>query len=391
MEVEEGSPRPLKVLLIEDDEDDYLLTRDLLGEVERESFDLDWVATYDAALEAIRRCQHDVYLVDYRLDRQDGIELVHQAQSLGCKAPIIMLTGQGDHDIDLKAMEAGATSYLVKGRIDAPLLERTIRYAVEHARLERHLRERTQELEAANLELEAFSYSVSHDLRAPLRAMDGFSRILFEEYSSQLPEDAQRYLQLVRDSAQQMGQLIDDLLAFSRLNRQPLRKQTVAPADLVRRVLEDLHAEQEGRRVEISIADLPSCEADPALLKQVFCNLLSNALKFTRGREVTIIEVGCAEIRVSSPESGVSSQEIKSNIQHPASHERVYFVKDNGTGFDMRYADKLFGVFQRLHRAEEYEGTGVGLAIVQRIIHRHGGRIWAESEKGQGATFYFTL
>ena len=247
--------------------------------------------------------------------------------------------------------------------------------------LNQDLERRAAELEAANKELEAFSYTVSHDLRAPLRAIDGFSRILLEKYGTQLPADAQRYQRLVRDNAQQMGRLIDDLLTFSRLSRQPLRKQQVAPADLVQKVLADLRGEQGGRRIEINIRELPACEADPALLTQVFVNLLSNALKFTRRREVARIEVGYFS-HLSLPFAAGGRR---------GASEDAYYVRDNGVGFDMQYVDKLFGVFQRLHRAEEYEGTGVGLAIVQRIIHRHGGRVWAESEPDNGATFYFTI
>ena len=231
------------------------------------------------------------------------------------------------------------------------------------------LHDNAAQLEAANHELEAFSYSVSHDLRSPLRAIDGFSRMLLRDYQALLPAEGQRKLQVVRDNAQQMGQLIDDLLTFSRLSRQPLKKESVEPTSLTRRVLSDLSAEQDGRQVEITVADLPTCQADPGLLKQVFVNLLSNALKYTRKCQVAHIEVG-----FKSYDGAI-----------------VYFVKDNGAGFDMRYVDKLFGVFQRLHRAEDYEGTGVGLAMVQRIIHRHGGRIWAEAEVDRGATFYFTL
>jgi signal transduction histidine kinase len=243
--------------------------------------------------------------------------------------------------------------------------------ALQQARdeLEQRVIERTAQLEAANRELEAFSYSISHDLRAPLRAINGFARILLEEHAPDLGEEAQEYCQLMRDNAQYMGQLIDDLLAFSRLSRQPLSKQPVVPADLVQQALHDLRAMQEERHIDVRIGALPPCQADPTLLKQVLVNLLSNALKFTSQRQVPVIEVGCRE----------------------AGGEHVYFVKDNGVGFNMAYADKLFGVFQRLHRAEEYEGTGVGLAIVQRIIHRHGGRIWAEAEVNQGATFFFTL
>jgi PAS domain S-box-containing protein len=238
-----------------------------------------------------------------------------------------------------------------------------------NAELEQRVVERTAQLEASNKELEAFSYSVSHDLRAPLRAMDGFSRILLDEYATDLPGAAQRYLGLVHDNAGQMGNLIDHLLAFSRLGRQPLKKERVAPADIVQAALAGLSAAREGRDVEITFGDLPSCQADPALLRQVFANLLGNALKFTKTRNPAIIKVGCDN--------------------HTG--EPVFFVKDNGVGFDMQYANKLFGVFQRLHRAEDYAGTGVGLATVQRIIHRHGGRIWAEAEVDKGATFYFTI
>jgi signal transduction histidine kinase len=243
--------------------------------------------------------------------------------------------------------------------------------ALQQARdeLEQRVIERTAQLEAANHELEAFSYSISHDLRAPLRAINGFARILLEDYAPHLGDEAQEYLRLVRDNAQHMGQLIDDLLAFSRLGRQSLTKRPVVLADLVRQVFSDLHTMQAGRRINLIVGALPPCQADPALLKQVLVNLLANALKFTSQRQEAVIEVGCRE------EQG----------------EPVYFVKDNGVGFNMAYVDKLFGVFQRLHRADEYEGTGVGLAIVQRIIHRHGGRIWADAAVDQGATFSFTL
>ena len=239
----------------------------------------------------------------------------------------------------------------------------------ERTRLEQEIQQHSVALEAANKELDAFSYSVAHDLRAPLRAIDGFSRVLLEEHAPTLPPEAQHYLNAVRRNSQRMGLLIDDLLAFSRLSRQPLNKQLVRPADLVRQCVDEFRAEQQGRRVEITIGDLPACQADPALLKHVWMNLMSNALKYTRKQEVAVIEVGSRE------QAGAC----------------VYFVKDNGVGIDMQYADKLFGVFQRLHRPEDYEGTGVGLAIVQRVIHRHGGRVWAEAAVNKGATFYFTF
>ena len=238
--------------------------------------------------------------------------------------------------------------------------------------LERRVAERTAELTAVNQELEAFSYSVSHDLRAPLRIVDGFSKIVLEDYADLLPEKGVRALGIIRDGATQMGQLIDDLLRFSRLGRQSLRPRLVEPAAIAAAVREELRAESEGREIEWVMDELPPCWADPALVKQIFANLVSNALKYTRGRTAARIEIG------AQPRERGSS-------------EQVYFVKDNGVGFDMAYAAKLFGVFQRLHRAEEYEGTGVGLALVQRIVHRHGGRIWAEGAVDRGAAFWFSL
>ncbi|MGC8872852.1 MAG: sensor histidine kinase [Chloroflexia bacterium] len=235
--------------------------------------------------------------------------------------------------------------------------------------LEARVAERTAALEAANRELEAFAYSVSHDLRAPLRAIDGFTRVLQEEYGAQLPPRGQHYLERVRQGVAEMSALIDDLLALSRVSRQAVRQESVEPAALVREVLAGLQKEIEGRRVEIAIGALPPCRGDPLLLRQVWWNLLANAIKFTRKREVAHIEVGARE----------------------EGAEVVYFVRDNGAGFDPRYAERLFRVFERLHPADEYEGTGVGLAIVRRIVERHGGRVWAEGAVDRGATFYFAL
>ncbi len=235
--------------------------------------------------------------------------------------------------------------------------------------LEQRVIERTAQLEAANKELEAFSYSISHDLRAPLRAIDGFSRMLHDNVGENATPETNRYINVIRENAQQMGQLIDDLLSFSRLSRQAIRKQLVHPNDIIRQVLDMLSTDISDREIEFEIPDLPTCQGDPVLLTQVWVNLLSNAMKFTRERHPAHITVG--------------------SIRHTG--EIIYFVKDNGTGFDMRYYDKLFGVFQRLHRHEEYEGTGVGLAIVNRIVKRHGGRVWAESQLEEGATFYFLL
>jgi PAS domain S-box-containing protein len=225
------------------------------------------------------------------------------------------------------------------------------------------------ELTAANKELEAFTYSVSHDLRAPLRHISGFSQILEEEFGPRMDTTAQQSLRYIQQGVQEMGQLIDDLLNLGRIGRQALREQPTELNLLVEAVLADLKPETERRQIEWRIGQLPSVKCDPGLVKLVFANLLSNAIKFTRRQERAIIQVGQMKVK----------------------GEQVFFVRDNGVGFNMRYVDKLFGIFQRLHRQDDFEGTGVGLANVRRIIHKHGGRVWAEAEPYKGAAFYFTL
>jgi signal transduction histidine kinase len=251
------------------------------------------------------------------------------------------------------------------------LLENSVLYSrlVEAHENERR---RSAELLAANRDLDAFSHSVAHDLRSPLRAVDGYARMLEDSYAGGMDAEGRRLLGVVRASSQLMGRLIDALLEFARLGRQPLRTRPVELDDLVSQVIEELRANAGGRSIEFAVGKLGTAVADPALLKQVLANLLGNAVKFTREKNPAVVEVGCRK----DADAGAAS---------------VYYVKDNGAGFDMRFSEKLFGVFQRLHRAGEYEGTGVGLSIVQRVINRHGGRVWADSRPGEGATFYFTL
>lgn len=251
----------------------------------------------------------------------------------------------------------------------AQIEERDTELQEARGELENRVAERTAELQASNRELEAFTYSVSHDLRAPLRQVHGFARVISERCGEQLDPQGQAYLKRVEDGASQMGRLIDDLLNLARLGRRELRRQPISLAPLVQEVRDELLGEVNGRNVEWRVQALPEVDCDRGLMRLVFANLLGNALKYTRPREVAVIEVG---------------QKVENG-------ESTIYVRDNGVGFNMKYADKLFGVFQRLHRSDEFEGTGVGLATVQRIVHKHGGRIWAESAPERGATFSFTL
>lgn len=245
--------------------------------------------------------------------------------------------------------------------------EERARYINEE--LERGVAERTGQLRESLRHMESFCYSISHDLRAPLRAIDGYVGMLTETAEPLLAAAERQYLQRISANVRRMGQLIDDLLIFSRLSRQELRKREVALAPLVREVFAELRESEAERQIELLIGDLPPCQADPSLLRQIMVNLLDNALKFTRGQPTARIEVG----------------------SRLAGTVRQYYVRDNGTGFDMAYRGKLFGVFQRLHGAEEFEGTGVGLAIVRNIVERHGGQVGAESVPDAGALFWFTL
>jgi PAS domain S-box-containing protein len=238
-----------------------------------------------------------------------------------------------------------------------------------NAELERRVAERTAELSQSNQELESFTYSVAHDLRAPLRHMEAFSRLLEEDYAATLAPEARHYLQNIRNSALKMGRLVDDLLNLSRIGRQELQRQTTALSGLVEEVVAELKRETVDRVVHWRIQALPAVDCDSGLMKLVFTNLLSNAVKYSRPRPEAVIEVGYRR----------------------ANGQTALFVRDNGVGFDMAHAAKLFGVFQRFHRVDEFEGTGVGLATVERIIRKHGGEIWAEAAVDQGATFYFTV
>jgi two-component system NtrC family sensor kinase len=385
---------PKKILAV-DDSLTYL--HELNDALKGEGYDVVMARSGEEAIELLAVQAVDCILLDLVMPGLGGHETCQRIKNAPIvrDIPLIMLTALEDRASMIQGLGAGADDYIQKSsefevlrarvraqirrkqfedenrRIREELLRRELEAA--EARAAHELFETraalVKELELTNGELEAFSYSVSHDLRAPLRAINGFSHILRRDFAPQLPVKAQGLLDLVITSAQRMNHLIDDLLLFSRMGRQPLVKRTVDIALLVRETVDELRQQQPERIVDVRFGELPDGVADMALLRQVLTNLLSNAFKFTRNTASAVIDI--------SGERGVPENE--------------YWVRDNGAGFDAQYASRLFGVFQRLHGDDEFEGTGIGLSIVQRIIQRHGGRVWADAEVGQGATFHFTL
>lgn len=499
----------INVLLVDDDEDDYVLTRDWLMEIESEQFELTWVDTYEAAIEAIQECKHDVYLLDYRLGDRNGLELLSIALCSGCKAPLILLTGQGDLEVDLKAMRAGVSDYLVKGEIDAKLLERSIRYAIERKRaeitlleafdeLELRVEQRTAQLkqtheelqdffdnasdliqivdlegkfiyvnqawrrnlgyddaqirnlkfwdiihpqerdrvldawqrwqtgagdsnlemlfvakdqtaiavegsvncrwegnnpvhvrgifrniterrlaevrqtqllkaiESANQELKDFAYIVSHDLKAPLRAIGSLASWLASDYQAKLDREGQELIQLLVGRVQRLHDLIEGILQYSRVGR--IREEIVA-VDLNQLVPDVVELIAPPDTIVIrTIAPLPTVWCEKTRMMQVFQNLLSNAVKYS-DRPFGEITIACED-------------------RHPFWQ---LSISDNGVGIDSKYFDKIFQIFQTLSPRDESESTGVGLSIVKKIVEMYGGKIWVESQVGQGSTFFFTL
>jgi signal transduction histidine kinase len=360
-------------LLIVDDEAPQM--KALCNTLQNQGYTTVGVTSPTEALATLADVEFDLLLTDLMMPEMDGISLLRIAQGLNPRLVGVVMTGHGSVDTAVEAMKEGALDFLVKPfklRTVLPVIARALQIRqlrIENAVLQKGLADRTRQLEEANRELEAFSYSVSHDLRAPLRAISGFSHILNEKFSDLLPPAGQQMLARVIQGASSMEQLTEGLIRLSRVGRQTLRRQPIDVERLISRVLEELEAVKAQRKIELHLGNLPECVGDEALLEQVWVNLLSNAYKFTATREKAIIELD------SQLEEG----------------ETTYWVRDNGVGFDMQYADNLFGVFQRLHDPRQYQGTGIGLSIVQRIINRHGGRIWAQSKVGQGATFYFTL
>lgn len=382
---------PKRILAV-DDSPTFL--EHLADELQSEGYEIVAARSGEEALELLAVQSVDCILLDLLMPGLSGEETCRRIKTSPAwrDVPLMMLTALDEKDAMIQGMNAGADDYITKSG-DLEVLKARLRAQIRRKQFEdenRHIREQLlrkeleatearasrqlaetragllRQLEEKNQELEAFSYSVSHDLRAPLRGIDAFTRALEEEHSAAWDESARRYLRIVRESAGKMEALIEDLLSFARMSRQMMDPAPIDMTALAREAYGEIVRTHPDRRIEFRLAELPTARGDRAMIRQVFANLLSNAVKYTGPRETAVIEVGS--------EDGTT-----------------YFVRDNGVGFDMQYAQKLFGIFQRLHSPQEFEGTGVGLALVERIVRRHGGRVWAEAEPGRGATFRFSL
>ncbi|MEG9328456.1 ATP-binding protein [Salinimicrobium catena] len=368
----EGKP---KILIVDDRPENLVTLKRVLGDLDVELVE---ATNGNDALKATLYHDFALALLDIQMPEMDGYELasILREEEKTANLPFVFISAVYTDNLNVfKGYEKGAFSFITKP-FQPEILVNKVKFFIEKHqqevalyRLNEDLKKKNEDLERMNQELEAFSYSVSHDLRSPLRSINGYASILKEEFEGNLEDEAQRLLNKIIRSALKMSNLIDSLLSLSRLGRNPASNRSVNMNALVQKVLRDFEKIQDQENIEIKVEHLPVAKGDQELLRQVYVNLISNALKYSSNRDNPIIEIG------SSIKDGVV----------------VYYVKDNGAGFNMDYKDKLFGVFQRLHGAQEFEGVGIGLAIVKRIINRHGGEVWAEGKVDRGASFYFTL
>lgn len=363
-----------KILIVDDRPENLIAIEVVLRDLE-----VDLVKAYNGNEALKQTLYHDfaLALLDIQMPDMDGYELaeIMRAEEKTANLPFIFISAVYTDNLNVfKGYERGAFSFITKP-FQPEILINKVKFFIEKHQQELAVHKLNASLESKNLELlevnkelEAFSYSVSHDLRAPLRAINGYSRMLLEDYENQLDAEGQRIIRTVAANATKMGKLIDELLAFSRMGRKEMQKKSLDMNELVRSTLTEVEKVLP-HSAQINVNQLPSVHADDTLLRQVLFNLISNAVKYSSRTEKSVVEI---------------SWERKNA-------EEIFTIKDNGAGFDMRYADKLFGVFQRLHTDEEFEGIGVGLALVKRIINRHGGKVWAEGKVNEGAAFYFTI
>ena len=386
----------INVLLIEDNPDDALLIQEALGDIGSASFNLDWVARLAEGMERLAEGDFDVVLLDLSLPDSQGLDTFTTAHEGSPAVPIILLTGLDDERVAVQAVQLGAQDYLVKNHVDGPSLVRSVRYAIERQHLlaevvthtqelsrinsdleseiserkraEEALARQAEELARSNAELEQFAYAASHDLQEPLRMVTSYVQILQDDYKGKLSEDADRFIGYAVEGATRMKALIDDLLAFSRVGTETESHTQLDCNQILEQVLGDLDAVIVETGAVITHEHLPTVNGSPTQLAQLLQNLISNGMKF-QGEKPPRVHVG-----------------VESNTG-----EWVFSVRDNGIGIPPHQFDRIFLMFQRLHHRSEYPGTGIGLALCQKIVQRHGGRIWVESELGLGSTFYFTI
>ncbi|TGK24624.1 hybrid sensor histidine kinase/response regulator [Leptospira yasudae] len=364
-----------KILIVDDKPENLVALETVLKDL-----DVDLIKAFSGN-DALKETLHHEFalaLLDIQMPEMDGYELasILREESKTARLPFIFISAVYTDNFNVfKGYEKGAFSFITKPFQPEMLINKVKFFVDKHVQeielheLNESLRKKNLELEYSNRELDAFCYSVSHDLKAPLRAISGYTNILKEDYREKLDGEGEKILDVVIDNSVKMSKLIDSLLLLSRLGKKDMRKTPIVMNDLLRIVLKDFQEEMKNEKLRIETSDLPPAMGDPELLKQVLINLISNAIKYSSKRTDPRVEIGSV----------------------PNENECVYYVKDNGAGFNMQYASKLFGVFQRLHENEEFEGIGIGLAIVQRVILRHGGRVWAEGKTNEGAAFYFAL
>ncbi|NWF52076.1 MAG: response regulator [Nitrospirae bacterium] len=371
--------KDIRVLVVDDEEYIRLSLRELLAYL---GYQVVTATNGEDALKKLEENRFDVAFVDVKMPEMNGIQLLARIKERFSNVSVIMMTGYATVENAIDAVKLGAYDFLRKP-YDIEEVKVSINRLLEKKRLEEErrmaeeklqntlaeLEKKTEELEAANTELESFSYSVSHDLRAPLRAIIGFSKILIEDYTDKVGDEGRRLLNIIQDNTKKMENLIDDILTLSRIGRKDIILSDVNMYKMAKAVFDEIKALYPKRNIEFQLKLMPPVKGDEGMIHQVFFNLLSNAVKFTKTRDTAIIEIG----------------------GHDEGSRNVYYVRDNGVGFNMEYSDRLFNAFQRLHSENEFEGTGIGLATVKRIIDRHKGKIWAEGKEKEGATFYFSL